>query len=425
MNIALIGVFDGKRLIDSNGRVRLTAIQSFIADRLDRAPSLRRVLLETRRAQGRPAWADAQGFRVEDHVVLADPGHEFGDESEFLAWCAQRSVIPLDRTRPLWRMDIVPGLPDGRVGVLVVVHHVVADGLRGVDLIGGLFDRAPDLVRSPAPWRPAPEPTGLQLVADNVSTQVAVLRGLRSRQLRQGLQLLEAVRAERLHQAPPSPLGGPIGPGRQLLVVRQLLEELRAVAHGHGCTINDCCSRPCVRVCASCCSSRGSAPRARAPRIGAGRRGAWPSGRHDRRSATRRHLRAPGTAALHRRRDQQAQAAAGRGSGGHRLDADNLARLGVLWARRTASTHINLYVTNVAGPPFPLYLAGSRLEHAVPLAPLIAGVKLSVTALSYDGVLSVSLLADQAIDGLATLANGVQSGFDTYSALASTATARA
>jgi diacylglycerol O-acyltransferase / wax synthase len=72
----------------------------------------------------------------------------------------------------------------------------------------------------------------------------------------------------------------------------------------------------------------------------------------------------------------------------------SLAWLGVAWARRSAGSHINLYVTNVPGPASTLYCAGARLLQAVPLAPLVGGVRLSVTALSYDGQFAVSLLAD-------------------------------
>ena len=92
----------------------------------------------------------------------------------------------------------------------------------------------------------------------------------------------------------------------------------------------------------------------------------------------------------------------------------SLARLGVLWARHTASSHINLYVTNVPGPRQPLYLAGARIADVAPLAPLVAGVPLSVTALSYSGVLAVSLLADPAALDLTMLAAGVRRGFDDY-----------
>jgi hypothetical protein len=87
----------------------------------------------------------------------------------------------------------------------------------------------------------------------------------------------------------------------------------------------------------------------------------------------------------------------------------SLARLGVAWAKRAAASHINLYVTNVPGPTSTLYFAGTRLLQAVPLAPLVAGVRLSVTAMSYDGHFAVSLLADNDMPDLPVLAAGVQS----------------
>jgi hypothetical protein len=92
----------------------------------------------------------------------------------------------------------------------------------------------------------------------------------------------------------------------------------------------------------------------------------------------------------------------------------SLAWLGVAWAKRSAATHINLYVTNVPGPTSSLYLADARLLEAVPLAPLVAGVRLSVTALSYDGQFVVSLLADNSMPDLPVLAAGVGVAFERY-----------
>lgn len=68
-----------------------------------------------------------------DHVILA-PADRPLDENDFLTWCARRSLIPVERTWPLGRLDIIPGLPEGRIGLLLVLHHVVADGRRGVAL---------------------------------------------------------------------------------------------------------------------------------------------------------------------------------------------------------------------------------------------------------------------------------------------------
>ena len=100
----------------------------------------------------------------------------------------------------------------------------------------------------------------------------------------------------------------------------------------------------------------------------------------------------------------------------------SLARLGVVWAKRSAASHINLYVTNVPGPTSTLYFAGARLLHAVPLAPLVAGVRLSVTALSYDGQFAVSLLADDNMPDLPVLAAGVRTALEDYIQAAQQAT---
>ncbi|HEX3195984.1 MAG TPA: wax ester/triacylglycerol synthase domain-containing protein [Propionibacteriaceae bacterium] len=126
MNIALIGVVEGAPLLRPDGTVDLAPIRLFIQARLPSTPMLLRVLRPTRLGQGTPAWIDATHFHIADHVVVAQADRPPTDENDFLAWFARRSVIPLDRKRPLWRLDIVTGLPSRQVGLLLVLHHVVA-----------------------------------------------------------------------------------------------------------------------------------------------------------------------------------------------------------------------------------------------------------------------------------------------------------
>lgn len=54
----------------------------------------------------------------------------------------------------------------------------------------------------------------------------------------------------------------------------------------------------------------------------------------------------------------------------------------------------NVLVTNVPGPPVPLYLQGHRLLELYPQAPLAPNQALGIAAMSYNGNVGFGLLAD-------------------------------
>jgi hypothetical protein len=54
----------------------------------------------------------------------------------------------------------------------------------------------------------------------------------------------------------------------------------------------------------------------------------------------------------------------------------------------------NLIVSNVPGPPIPLYMAGAKIEHIVPVGPLTVGMGINVTVFSYGGNVDVGIQAD-------------------------------
>jgi WS/DGAT/MGAT family acyltransferase len=53
----------------------------------------------------------------------------------------------------------------------------------------------------------------------------------------------------------------------------------------------------------------------------------------------------------------------------------------------------NLVISNVPGPDFPLYLAGAELEAGFPLGPVMDGMGVNITVMSYRGVLYWGLMA--------------------------------
>jgi hypothetical protein len=198
-------------------------------------------------------------------------------------------------------------------------------------------------------------------------------------------------------------------------VLKYPVLQLRAAAHTHGCTINDLLIAAVTAGLRDLLRSRGECRdglvlRASVP-VGAQQGSAGgmfiaslPVGVPDK--AERLQIIRQATSAGKGRPNQ--------GVAGIVALPPSLARLGAAWAKRRATTHINLYVTNVPGPTSALYLAGARLLEAVPLAPLVAGVKLSVTALSYNGQFAVSLLVDDSIPDLSVLVGGVRTTFEGY-----------
>ena len=74
---------------------------------------------------------------------------------------------------------------------------------------------------------------------------------------------------------------------------------------------------------------------------------------------------------------------------------------------------VNLSVTNVPGPPVPLFLAGARLLELFPVVPILGNITLDVGVLSYAGQLNLTAMADQdSCPDLELFAHGLRSTLD-------------
>ncbi|HXN77707.1 MAG TPA: wax ester/triacylglycerol synthase domain-containing protein, partial [Candidatus Dormibacteraeota bacterium] len=170
-----LAVAEGKALVDGSGQLRLPEIRQRVNRRLARVPQLRRRLHFPGLLGGKPLWVDDDKFAIQHHVhhMAVEPP---GDELQLLDAAARLYGDLLDRSRPLWELWFLTGVSDGRIGVLLKLHHSVADGIAAITIMSTLFDFEPD---APDPvfehWAPEPIPPAWWLVADNLYHKIGAV----------------------------------------------------------------------------------------------------------------------------------------------------------------------------------------------------------------------------------------------------------
>jgi diacylglycerol O-acyltransferase / wax synthase len=425
-DIGALAILDGARLLDRDGRVRIEAVRRRLEPRLRLVPQFRQLLYRPRLGLGWPLWVDAPSFDLADHIrvhPLAAPG----GQAQLLAACEQLRRRRLDPSRPLWEVWLLPGLPERRVGLFVRAHHTLADGVAGVAAFGALLDLAADAPAPvAAPWTPAPVPTAGELLRDNLRRRVQGLgRGLSGlahpiRTLQRARRAWPAWREFFAEQrAPQTSLNRPIGADRRLAIVRSRLEVAKQIAHAHHAKVNDVVLAAVAGGLRELLRKRGEdvedlvlrasvliSLHQEQPGQASGNQDAMmivplPLGQPD--PVRRLQLIAAETAARKHKAHPQTGSGVMSFAIVQRLSSRLLAR----------QRFLNLSVSNVPGPPVPLYLAGARLLEVFPLFPIIGNETLGVVVLSYAGQLNLTAVGDR--DGCADVevfAQGVRSALD-------------
>ena len=127
--------------------------------RLPQIPSGAEKLAKVPFNLGRPFWVDDPDLNVDRHLhrVLLEPP---GDERSLANVVGDIASWPLRRDLPLWELWVIEGLADGRVAILVKMHHSTIDGVSGASMMGHLLDLEPapqTASQSPDKWQ-AQEP---------------------------------------------------------------------------------------------------------------------------------------------------------------------------------------------------------------------------------------------------------------------------
>ena len=357
------------------------------------------------------------------HTALPKPGSE-----EQLSQLAGRLFSQrLDRSKPLWELWLVQGLESAegdsqeRFALISKTHHSMVDGVSGVDIATVLFDLAakPDSQPEPeARWTPHSEPSGVELVAQNVvdvARRPFSLAGEAARALskpaktaglvREAVEGVAEVAWAGLNPAPETPLNTKIGPHRRLFWVRGRLKEFKQVKDALGGTVNDVVLAVVTGALRRWLHGRGVRTegielRALVPvsirteaqhgQLGnriAAMRGPLPVYVAD--PVERLHVV---SASMQGLKDSKQALGAEVIAGVQEFAPPTLLAQA---SRLNFSTRLfNLIVTNVPGPQFPLYLLGRELREIVPIAFLPENHALAIAIMSYNGGINFGLLAD-------------------------------
>lgn len=298
--------------------------------------------------------------------------------------------------RPLWRLTAITGSEDTPVALVVVFHHVLADGIGGLAVLARLVDGA---ATAAATGFPRPAPTRRALAADAVHTRLEVLSRLGEvvPTLRRAATELKPSAAGR---APVTTLNGPTGGRRQLAVTRADLAGLRHTARAHGATINDVVLTAITGGVAALLDRRGqpvddlvvSVPvSARSSAIASdlgNRVGVMP-------------VRLPITGNRIRRLEKIAiitRAHKGTQRGASAAVLAPIVRLLAsmrLWHWFVDHQQlVNVFETNLRGPDQELRFGGVRITEVIPITTIAGNVALSFAAISYAGTMVVTIMAD-------------------------------
>jgi diacylglycerol O-acyltransferase len=401
------------------GGYSFARMKELIAERLPLAPVFQRRLVEVPFRWGHPVWVDDPDFDIDYHVRLAAVPKPGGlrEVADIAGDIAGRQ---LDRTKPLWEMWIIEGLAHDRVGFVTKMHHSTVDGVSGAELLSILFDLEPD----PGPVAAPPErlqddriPSGLELMSqatlDRAMTPFRITRDL----VRTGQRVLN-VRKVRIESedrpglgkaalplsAPRTSFNGALSKRRSVAFTGIGLDDVKRLKSAMGVTVNDVVLAVCTGALRSFLIQGDELPDK--PLVAVVPVSVRTSTANVRGSNKVSSMFVQLPSQLEdplERLEAIHQGTKGAKEEHNALGADTLlnwaehatpnlfANAARLYTRmQLADRHrpiANLVISNVPGPDFPLYLGGAELECGFPLGPVMEGMGVNITIMSYRGIM--------------------------------------
>ena len=406
----------------AHGPLTFGQVRSLYESRLDYAPPFRRRLVSVPFGIHHPLWIEDPDFDLDWHLrhITLPSGH--GTMADLTDMAAKLVAIPLDRTRPLWEMWYIDGIDEGHVGLLTKVHHAAIDGASGEELMVAILDLEPDPEPRPEPevtWRPDAVPTDTEMLAHatwSLAQQPVKAVAAIRRTVGVALKLRDQNRAD-THKppppapfsAPPSSMNGPLTVDRSFAASSLSLVDVKAVKNAFGCTVNDVVLTMCAgalrRYFDALDEELESSIVAMIPMSvrTEDQRGTHGNQVSAMLTSLATDLDDPVQRLEHIHENMKVAKEQQNAIGADTLQdwAEFAApaifsRAARLYSNTNLARHrpmFNVVISNVPGPPFPLYVAGAEVLDTYPMGPIFEGFGLNITLMSYRDRVDFGLVA--------------------------------
>ena len=419
MHVGAVGIFEAAPLRTEGGAIDIERIRRFTESALDVTPRFRQKLAWIP-VLAHPVWADDEHFNINYHIrhtALPPPG----DVRRLKRLAGRIFSQKLDRGKPMWEMWVVDGLLGDRFGLVLKAHHCMVDGIAGVDLLAALLRLEPDASEQPEKphWIPQPHPSPARLLGDEIWRRASLpftILGRVPEAIAHPVDTIDSVResvaavAETLQAGlrptTPTPLNPEIGPYRRFDWTQTEIARVKEIRKRLTGTLNDVVLSTVAGAVRGFLARRGfqvtrdTVFRVMVPvSIRGGDERGVPGNRVVNFLAPLPLDVADPRARLERTHEITGALKESRLVKGaeviEEIGDHTFTSLVVEFVRLAASQRsYNLVVTNVPGPPRPVYLLGAKLTEIYPLVPLFTQQALGIALFSYDGKLFWGFNAD-------------------------------
>ncbi|MCX5851874.1 MAG: wax ester/triacylglycerol synthase family O-acyltransferase [Deltaproteobacteria bacterium] len=134
--MVIVGIMEFDEMIDYG------ALQTFFERRLLRYNRFKQMVVWPTTQLGRPFWDLDPNFDIRNHIIrVALPTPR--DKATLQRMISDLSVVPLDKSKPLWQVHIIENYKKGCV-LLIRIHHAIADGIALIRLLLSMTDVEPN-----------------------------------------------------------------------------------------------------------------------------------------------------------------------------------------------------------------------------------------------------------------------------------------